>query len=146
MEQGRTIQVERLPVAEGETIELQDVLLLADGEQVIVGTPTISDARVVAQVESHGRGEKVIAFRYKAKTRHRTKRGHRQPYTRLAIREILAPGQEPKAAKGRRRTRRKAAKAEAETPVASEAASEDAAKAPETDVGAEPTGEAETRE
>lgn len=146
MEAGRTIQVERLPAAEGETIELQDVLLLADGEQVTVGTPTVPDARVVAQVESHGRGDKVIAFRYKAKTRHRTKRGHRQPYTRLAIREILAAGQKPKAAKPRRRTRRKAPEAEAESPAASEAPPESTEKPAETETPAEPTGEAETRE
>ncbi|MGB6837949.1 MAG: 50S ribosomal protein L21, partial [Dehalococcoidia bacterium] len=108
--------MERLPAAEGEPIELEDVLLLADGEQVTLGTPTIPGARILAQVESHGRGEKVIIFKYKAKTRHRTKRGHRQSFTRLAIREILTAGQKPRAAKGRRRARRRAAEAEPEAP------------------------------
>ena len=106
--------MERLPAAEGQTIELEDILLLADGEQVTLGTPTIPGARVLAEVESHGRGDKVIVFKYKAKTRHRTKRGHRQPFTRLTVREILAAGQEPKAAKKRRRARRRASKAEPE--------------------------------
>lgn len=111
-----------------------------------MGTPTVPDARVLAQVESHGRGKKVLAFNYKAKTRHRTKRGHRQPYTQLAIREILAAGQKPKAAKPRRRTRRKAPKAEAEPPAVSEAPPQDAEKPAETPVAAEPAGEAETKE
>lgn len=112
--------MERLPTAEGEPIELEDVLLLADGEQVTLGTPTIPGARILAQVESHGRGEKVIIFKYKAKTRHRTKRGHRQSFTRLAIREILTAGQKPRAAKGRRRARRRAAETEPEAPPAAE--------------------------
>ena len=116
--------MERLPAAEGETIELEDILLLADGEQVTVGTPTIPGARVLAEVESHGRGDKVIVFKYKAKTRQRTKRGHRQLFTRLTVHEILAAGQEPKAAKKRHRARRRASKAEPEAPPAAEAPAE----------------------
>jgi large subunit ribosomal protein L21 len=144
--------VERLPAAEGETIELEDILLLADGEQVTVGTPTIPGARVLAEVESHGQGDKVIAFRYKAKTRHRTKRGHRQPFTRLTIREILVAGQEPKAAKGRRRARRRADKAEpeaqpaAEVPPEGEVAAEEEASPSGGEVSAGSAGNTESTE
>jgi large subunit ribosomal protein L21 len=146
--------VERLPAAEGETIEMEDILLLADGEQITVGTPTIPGARVLAEVESHGQGDKVIIFRYKAKTRHRTKRGHRQPFTRLTIREILTAGQEPRAAKGRRRARRRASKAqpEAEAPVAAEAPPEGKAVAeaeappPDSEVPTGSAGDTESTE
>ncbi len=146
--------MERLPAAEGETIELEDILLLADGEQVTVGAPTVPGARVLAEVESHGRGDKVIAFRYKAKTRHRTKRGHRQPFTRLTIREILAAGQEPKAAKGRRRRRRRAAEAEpeaapppaAEAPAEGEAVAEGEAPTSGGEASAESAGNTENTE
>jgi large subunit ribosomal protein L21 len=110
VEEGRTIDVERLQAPEGERVELSEVLLLADGGNVTVGTPTVAGAKVVAEVVEHGRGKKIIIFKYKAKTRHRTKTGHRQAYTRLAIREIQADGEKPKP-----RQRRKKAAAETET-------------------------------
>ncbi len=109
VEEGRAITVERLPAEEGATVELDDVLLIADDGQVTVGTPTIEGARVLAQVEAHGRAKKIIVFKYKAKVRTRKKTGHRQSFTQLAVREILRPGQEPKEAeKPKRRRRRKA--------------------------------------
>ena len=105
VEEGRTIDVEQLQAPEGERVELSEVLLLADGDNVRVGTPTIPQAKVVAEVVAHGRSKKIIVFKYKAKTRHRTKTGHRQSYTRLAIREIQADGEKPKARQRRRKTK-----------------------------------------
>jgi large subunit ribosomal protein L21 len=64
------------------------VLLLEDGGTVTVGRPLVVDAVVVAEVVSHGRARKVINFKYKAKTRYRRKRGHRQGFTRLSVRSI----------------------------------------------------------
>jgi large subunit ribosomal protein L21 len=64
----------------------------------------VAGAKVVAEVVAHGRGKKVIVFKYKAKTRHRAKTGHRQAYTRLAIREIQADGEKPKARQRRKET------------------------------------------
>ena len=118
VEEGSTIDVDRLSAAEGERVELRDVLLLADGASVTVGTPTVPDARVVAQVVSHGRGPKITVFRYRAKTRYRKKTGHRQGFTRLAIQRIQV-GEEPVAKKpaARRRAKAPAAVAEAEAPV-----------------------------
>lgn len=86
---GQTIDVERLPAEEGSTIELERVLLVADGDRVTVGKPTIEGAKVVAEVIGEGKGEKVIVFKYKPKVHYRRKTGHRQIYTRLAIKEIL---------------------------------------------------------
>src|SRR3990170_2514262 len=97
VEEGRALTVERLPAGEGETVELGDVLLIADDGQVTVGTPLIEGARVLAQVEANGRAKKIIVFKYKSKVRTRKKTGHRQHFTKLAVREILLPGQEAKA-------------------------------------------------
>ena len=86
---GETIEVERLPAAEGSTIELDKVLLIADGKKLTVGTPTVEGAKVVAEVLGEGKRDKIIVFKYKPKVRYRRKKGHRQIYTRLAIKEIL---------------------------------------------------------
>ena len=102
---GQTVEVERLGVAEGSAVELDRVLLIADGEKVTTGTPTVDGARVVATSQGEGRGKKVIVFKYKSKMRYRKKTGHRQPYTRLTIDRIVgpeAPEGEP-VKKGRRR-------------------------------------------
>ena len=96
-----------MEVAEGGTIELDKVLLIADGDIVTVGKPVIDGARVLAKVERNGRGDKIIVFKYKAKVRYRRKNGHRQLYTSLSIDNILPPGVEaPKPVK-KRTTRRK---------------------------------------
>jgi len=86
---GETIKVERLPAEEGQTVELGDVLLVADGERVVTGTPTVAGAKVRATVVGQGKGEKVVGMKYKPKVRYRRKFGHRQPFTALAIEEIL---------------------------------------------------------
>ena len=109
VEEGSVITVDRLPAEEGATVELNDVLLLADNGTVTIGTPVIEGARVLTEVQAHGRAKKIIVFKYKSKVRTRKKTGHRQGYTRLSVIEILRPGQEPKAAaKPKRRRRRKA--------------------------------------
>jgi len=102
---GQTIDVERLDVAEGNTVELDKVLLIADGDQVTIGTPTVDGAKVVATSKGSGKGKKVIVFKYKPKVRYRKKTGHRQQYTRLVIDKIVGPGvaEEKPAKKTRRR-------------------------------------------
>ena len=89
---GQTIDVERLDAAEGDTVELDKVLLIADGDQVTIGTPTVDGAKVVATSKGSGKGDKVIVFKYKPKVRYRKKTGHRQQYTRLVIDKIVGPG------------------------------------------------------
>ncbi len=80
--------MEKLAV-EGDTVELNNVYLVADKDKVTLGKPTINGAKVIADVVEEGRKDKVIVFKYKPKVRYRVKRGHRQPYTRLAIKEIV---------------------------------------------------------
>jgi len=89
---GQTIDVERLGAAEGNTVELDRVLLIADGDKVTVGTPTIDQAKVIATSKGEGKAKKVIVFKYKNKTRYHKKTGHRQPYTSLSIDKIIEPG------------------------------------------------------
>lgn len=87
---GQTVQVERLDVGAGDTVELDRVLLIAGDEGVQVGTPVLESARVVATVVDHVRGPKLIVFKYRAKERYRVKKGHRQELTRLRIEAITA--------------------------------------------------------
>lgn len=88
MSPGQTIDVEKLSV-EGDTVELDRVYLVADGDKVTLGKPTVAGAKVIATVLGDGKGDKVLVFKYKPKVRYRRKKGHRQPYTRLAIKEIV---------------------------------------------------------
>ena len=92
--EGATIEVDRLPVEAGKEFDLKHILLMADGEDVLVGTPTVSDILVKATVVDHIKGPKVVRFRYRPKKRIRVKGGHRQQYTRLMIDFIGRPGEE----------------------------------------------------
>ncbi len=86
---GQVIDIESMSV-EGDTVELERVYLVSDGDNVSVGKPTVEGAKVIANVVDEGKGKKVLVFKYKPKVRYRRKKGHRQPYTRLAIKEIVA--------------------------------------------------------
>ena len=85
---GQTIEVEKLPVAVGDSVTLERVLLIANGEQVTVGQPTVEEARVQATVVGEGKARKVIIYKYLPRHRYRRKKGHRQLFTRLRIDSI----------------------------------------------------------
>ena len=89
---GDRIKVEKLEVEPGSAVELEDVLLIADGEKIEVGQPKVEKAKVSAQVISQGRGEKLVAFKKKRRKGYQRKIGHRQAYTELEIKEILLGG------------------------------------------------------
>lgn len=87
---GDKIKVEKLDKKEGDTISFSDVFLVvkdsSTGEKKIeIGTPKVKSATVQAKVLSHGKGDKLIIFKYKAKKRYKRKVGHRQPYTEIEI-------------------------------------------------------------
>lgn len=84
---GDVIEVETLPVEPGNKIELEHVLMVSGENGVTVGKPIIDGARVMATVQTHGRGEKIIV--YKHKKNYHKKQGHRQNFTRLHIDEIV---------------------------------------------------------
>ena len=85
---GQSIDVEKLPVAVGEQITLDRVLLVADGDQITVGQPLVTGATVRATVVLQAKQRKVSFFHYVPKKRQRKKRGHRQPFTRLRIESV----------------------------------------------------------
>jgi large subunit ribosomal protein L21 len=68
------------------------VLLVADGENVVVGKPLVDKAKVMAEAVDEGKSKKIIVFKYKPKVRYRRKIGHRQMYTTLAIKDIMMEG------------------------------------------------------
>lgn len=86
---GQTIDVEKLPIEEGQTVELTEVLLVADDNGIRQGQPLVEGAKVVARVLKQTKGPKIIVFKYKPKVRYRKKTGHRQQLTRLAIEDIV---------------------------------------------------------
>lgn len=86
--EGARLMVEKLEGEPGASVDL-DVLMVADGDSVTVGTPVVAGAKVVAEIVEHGRGEKIHVLKYKPKVRYRKRTGHRQPFTRLAIKQIV---------------------------------------------------------
>lgn len=78
---------------EGDTVELDRVLLVSDGDSTLVGSPTVAGAKIVATSKGMVKGKKIVVFRYKNKTRHRKKNGFRAKYTRLAIDRVVMPGE-----------------------------------------------------
>ena len=86
----RTIRVEKLEGTPGETVELAEVLLLADGENVTVGRPFVEGAKVEATILDQDRHRKVLVFKFRRRKRYRRKAGHRQPFTALKITGINA--------------------------------------------------------
>lgn len=97
--EGRTIQVDRLPVEAGEQFNIERVLLVTDDDDVMVGTPIVDGIEVKVTVVEHVKGPKLISFRYRPKKRIRVKGGHRQQYTLLMVDYIGKPGEEPKTKK-----------------------------------------------
>ncbi len=87
---GDILEVEKLEGQVGDTITLDDVLLVADGEKVTIGQPTVEGASVTAKITGQHRGEKILVFRYRPKKRIRVRRGHRQYLTRIQIESISA--------------------------------------------------------
>ncbi|MDP6278403.1 MAG: 50S ribosomal protein L21, partial [Nitrospinota bacterium] len=89
LETGDSVKVERLSGEVGDSVELDDVRLIVDGENVVAEKAALDASMVKAVIRGHGRGDKVYAFRFKRRKNIRTKRGHRQYYTELEVTEIL---------------------------------------------------------
>ncbi len=87
---GDVIRVEKLPGEPGEEIELNEVLLVSEGENLKIGQPLVEGAKVIATILDQGRSKKIIVFKKKRRKNYKKKRGHRQYYTELQIKEIQA--------------------------------------------------------
>jgi len=88
VQEGDVIFIEKLSATEGDMVEFDDVLLISNENGTKVGTPTVEGAKVEAKVLAHGKGKKIIVFKYKPKKNYRRKQGHRQPYSKVEIVKI----------------------------------------------------------
>lgn len=78
------LKVEKLNGNVGDKLNLE-VLLVSDGNKTVAGTPTVKTAEVVAEIVAHGKGDKIVVYKYKPKKNERKKQGHRQPWTEIKI-------------------------------------------------------------
>ena len=87
---GEKIKVEKLVGDVGTTVTLDQILMLADGDKVTIGSPIVKGASIQATVLSHGRGDKVMIFKFRRRKHYRKTQGHRQSYTEIQIGAIAA--------------------------------------------------------
>ena len=85
---GQKIKIEKIDKKEGGEITFNDVLLLEKGKKVEIGNPLVKGVKAIGKIISQGKGKKIIVFKWKAKTRYKVKRGHRQPFTEVEITKI----------------------------------------------------------
>jgi large subunit ribosomal protein L21 len=82
---GEVVRVEKLDVEPGATVDIDQVLMIGDGEKVTIGTPVVAGAKVSARVRAHGRADKVHIVKFRRRKHHRKQMGHRQHYTEIEI-------------------------------------------------------------
>ena len=107
---GDILKIEKLNAEKGATVELDQVLMVGEGEDVKVGTPYLKGGKVTATIVEHGRGDKIKILKFKRRKHHMKTMGHRQDFTRIEITGIAAAEPKKKVAKA------KAAKPEAAKP------------------------------
>ncbi|HWR41573.1 50S ribosomal protein L21 [Sporomusa sp.] len=88
--EGDVLTIEKIEAAEGQTVDFDRVLTVVKDGEVVIGKPLVADAKVTAEVVSHGKGKKILVFKYKAKSNYRRRQGHRQPFTKVRIDKIFA--------------------------------------------------------
>ena len=88
---GDVVFFEKLEVEEGKKVTFDKVVLLSDDGKVEVGAPYVKGIKVEGKVVAHGKGKKIIVFKYKAKKNYKRKQGHRKPYTKVEITAIKLP-------------------------------------------------------
>ena len=89
---GERIKISRLQAPEGATVTFDQVLMVKSEGESLVGTPLVPGAQVKAVVEEHGRGKKIIVYKFKRRKGYHKKQGHRQDYTAVRIKEVLLAG------------------------------------------------------
>ncbi len=88
VQEGDTLNLEKLPAEAGENVEIDKVLAVVNGEEVKIGTPLVQGAKVILKVLRNGKDKKIIVFKFKAKKNYRRKQGHRQPFSRVLVEKI----------------------------------------------------------
>ncbi len=89
VKKGDELKIEKLPVDQGSEIEFEEVLLVANGDNITVGAPQVEGAKVKAEVLEQGKGKKIIIIKFKRRKHHDKKQGHRQLYTKVKITDIV---------------------------------------------------------
>ena len=87
---GDVFRVETLDAKKGDLIEIKDIYMIADGDNVSVGKPTLATAKVTAEVMGDGRGEKILIFKHRRRKGYRRTNGHRQNFTSIKVKDIIA--------------------------------------------------------
>lgn len=88
--EGQTVRLEKLGIATGEVVEFDQVLIVADGEEIKIGVPFVDGGKIKAEVVAHGRGEKVTIVKFRRRKHYRKQAGHRQWFTDVKITGISA--------------------------------------------------------
>ncbi|MDJ0738214.1 MAG: 50S ribosomal protein L21 [Gammaproteobacteria bacterium] len=88
--QGSTLKIEKIEADEGASVELDKVLMVADGDDIKVGSPYVDGGRVTATVKAHGRGKKVRIIKFRRRKHHLKRQGHRQAFTEIEVTGISA--------------------------------------------------------
>lgn len=83
--EGETLKLEKIEIATGESFDFEEVLMLANGDDIKIGEPLVAGAKVTAEVVSHGRGDKVTIIKFRRRKHHMKRQGHRQWYTEVKI-------------------------------------------------------------
>jgi len=90
VEEGQTIRVEKLDADEGSTVEMPEVLMVANGDDIKIGAPYVENGKVSADIVEHGRGDKIRIIKFNRRKNYRKQMGHRQAYTAIKITSISA--------------------------------------------------------
>lgn len=91
VEPGQTLSVEKLPGDAGDSVDFDDVLLVAGEDKVTVGRPMVKGAKVKASIVEQGKDKKVVVFKFQRRKNYRRRYGHRQLFTSIKISEVVAP-------------------------------------------------------
>lgn len=88
--EGQTVRLEKLDIAIGEAVEFDQILMIANGEDIKIGVPFVDGGKIKAEVVAHGRGEKIKIVKFRRRKHHRKQQGHRQWFTDVKITGISA--------------------------------------------------------
>jgi large subunit ribosomal protein L21 len=124
VEVGTELEVELLDANPGDSVNVERVLLVADGDMAAIGRPLVANASVAAEILRRDRGDKVISFKYRPKARRRVKKGHRQELTILRISDIVLDGRSAAAEQAEADKARQAERAKLEETARKQAAAD----------------------
>lgn len=90
VQEGETLKVPLQNAKEGDKLDITDILLVKKDDNAVVGNPFVENAKIEAEVLSHGKDDKVLIYKYKRRTKYRRTQGHRQDYSEIKINKIIA--------------------------------------------------------